>query len=105
MFQMYYSEKGPYKRGHGGQTITFENSAVLVHGHMEGSTYHPLLNISVIPQVRYKLAPLVWRRLYRADRARYTGAAPPAAGRASAVPIVSALAAAAGASILVRVWR
>ena len=27
------------------------------------------------PQVRYKLAPLVWRRLYRADRARYTGGA------------------------------
>ena len=48
---MYYSEKGPYKRGSGGQTITFENSAVLVHGHMDGNTYHPLLNISVIPQV------------------------------------------------------
>ena len=72
---MYYSEKGPYKRGRGGQTITFENSAVLVHGTMEGSTYHPLLNISVIPQVRYKLAPQIWRRLYRAERARYTGAA------------------------------
>ena len=62
--QMYYSEKGPYKRGRAGQTITFENSAVLVHGYMEPSTYHPLLNISVIPQVRYKLAPLVWRRLW-----------------------------------------
>ena len=47
---MYYSEKGPYKRGSGGQTITFENSAVLAHGHMDASTYHPLLNISVIPQ-------------------------------------------------------
>jgi len=50
--QMYYSEKGPFKRGHGGQSITFENSAVVVHGTMQGSTYHPLLNISVIPQVR-----------------------------------------------------
>jgi hypothetical protein len=50
--QMYYSNKGPYKRGEAGQTITFENSAVLVHGHMEADTYHPLLNISVIPQVR-----------------------------------------------------
>lgn len=47
---MYYSEKGPYKRGRGGQTITFENSAVLAHGYMDDSTYHPLLNISVIPQ-------------------------------------------------------
>jgi hypothetical protein len=71
--QMYYSEKGPYKRGHGGQTITFENSAVLVHGTMEDATYHPLLNISVIPQVRYKLAPLIWKRLYKAERAMYTG--------------------------------
>ena len=74
---MYYSEKGPYKRGRGGQAsdfnhsvpkapllindklsltqaITFENSAVLVHGYMEESTYHPLLNISVIPQVNVK---------------------------------------------------
>ena len=32
-------------------------------------------------QVRYKLAPLVWRRMYRADRARYTGAAAPAVRR------------------------
>ena len=72
---MYYSEKGPYKRGRGGTSATFENSAVMVHGSMEGSTYHPLLNISVIPQVRYKLAPKIWRRLYRAERARYTGAA------------------------------
>ncbi len=50
--QMYYSEKGPYKRGAGGQAITFENSAVVVHGVMEPNTYHPVLNISVIPQVR-----------------------------------------------------
>ena len=49
---MYYSEKGPYKRGSGGQAITFENSAVVVHGTMEANTYHPVLNISVIPQVR-----------------------------------------------------
>ena len=49
--QMYYSEKGPYKRGAGGQAITFENSAVVVHGTMEANTYHPVLNISVIPQV------------------------------------------------------
>eukprot|EP00094_Tigriopus_californicus_P009135 TCALIF_08806-PA protein Name:"Similar to Conoporin-Cn1 (Conus consors)" AED:0.24 eAED:0.24 QI:0/0.66/0.5/1/0.66/0.5/4/1171/281 len=66
--QMYYSEKGPYKRGQSGQTITFENSAILVHGYMEPSTYHPLLNISVVPQVRYKLAPTVWQRLYSAKR-------------------------------------
>ena len=50
--QMYYSEKGPYKRGSGGQTITYENSAIVVVAHMEASTYHPMLNISVIPQVK-----------------------------------------------------
>ena len=49
--QMYYSEKGPYKRGYGGQNITFENSAIVVHATMEPSTYHPVLNISVLPQV------------------------------------------------------
>ena len=49
---MYYSEKGPYKRGSGGQTITYENSAIVVVAHMEASTYHPMLNISVIPQVK-----------------------------------------------------
>lgn len=69
--QMYYSEKGPFKRGAAGQTITYENSAVVVVAHMESSTYHPMLNVSVIPQVRYKLAPLIWKRLYKSDRASY----------------------------------
>lgn len=70
--QMYYSEKGPYKRGSGGQTITYENSAIVVVAHMEASTYHPMLNISVIPQVPYKLAPKVWKRLYKLDKAPFT---------------------------------
>ena len=56
--QMYYSEKGPYKRGHGGQNITFENSAIVVHATMEPSTYHPMLNISVLPQVSLQLSAL-----------------------------------------------
>ena len=51
--QMYYSEKGPYKRGAGGHNITFENSAIVVHATMEPSTYHPMLNISVLPQVSF----------------------------------------------------
>ena len=58
--QMYYSEKGPYKRGHGGQNITFENSAVVVHATMEPSTYHPMLNISVLPQVSHYLKERIW---------------------------------------------
>ena len=39
---------------------------------MEASTYHPMLNISVIPQVPYKLAPKVWKRMYKLDRAPFT---------------------------------
>jgi hypothetical protein len=56
------------------QNITFENSAVVVYGSMEESTYHPMLNISVIPQVRYKLAPSIWRKMYKTRRAMFTGA-------------------------------
>ena len=33
-----------------------------------------LVNIPVSFQVRYKLAPLIWKRLYK-ERARYTGGA------------------------------
>jgi len=75
--QMYYSEKGPYKRGSGGQTITYENSAIVVVAHMEASTYHPMLNISVIPQVPYKLAPKVWKRLYKLDKAPFQSGVSP----------------------------
>eukprot|EP00093_Oithona_nana_P013723 13723.XXX_1026414_1001110_1 [CDS] Oithona nana genome sequencing. len=91
--QMYYSEKGPYKRGHGGQNITFENSAIVVHATMEPTTYHPVLNISVLPQVRYKLAPLIWKRLYN-DPARFTGGANAITlllGRGSMLPWPSSL--------------
>ena len=87
--QMYYSEKGAYKRGSGGQTITFENSAIVVHAHMEGSTYHPLLNVSIIPQVPYKLAPLVWKRLYKNERARYTGGASTARSAAGSTSFIT----------------
>ena len=31
---------------------------------MESDTYTPLLNISVIPQVKYRLAPAIWKKLY-----------------------------------------
>ena len=35
---------------------------IVVHGYMESDTYSPLLNISVIPQVRiYDIAFLIWR--------------------------------------------
>ena len=66
--QMYYSEKGPYKRGHGGQNITFENSAIVVHATMEPSTYHPMLNISVLPQVSLQLINCTFCTKYKTPK-------------------------------------
>ena len=34
------------------------NSQVVVHGFMESDSYSPLLNISVIPQVTYRLVSI-----------------------------------------------
>ena len=36
------------------------NSQVVVHGFMESDSYSPLLNISVIPQVTYRLVSIRW---------------------------------------------
>ena len=36
-----------------------------------------MFNNDLSSQVPYKLAPLIWRRLYDNDRARYTGSASP----------------------------
>ena len=45
----------------------YENSHVTIYGYIEAWTYHPLLNISVIPQRRYNLAPSVYRKLYDSE--------------------------------------
>ena len=37
----------------------------------------PKRRLSTRPQVRYKLANTVWKRLYKAKRSRYTGGAAP----------------------------
>ena len=44
---------------------------VVVHGFMESDSYSPLLNISVIPQVTYRLAPAIWNKLYNYDQNLY----------------------------------
>ena len=44
---------------------------VVVHGFMESDSYSPLLNISVIPQVTYRLAPAIWKKLYNYDQNLY----------------------------------
>ena len=46
------------------QILMYENSHVTIYGYIEAWTYHPMLNISVIPQRRYNLAPSVFRKLY-----------------------------------------
>jgi len=71
--QMYYGTHGPFKRAEGGQAITFENDKVVVHGFMESDSYSPLLNISVIPQVTYRLAPAIWKKMYNYDQHLYGG--------------------------------
>ena len=38
---------------------------------MESDSYSPLLNISVIPQVTYRLAPAIWKKLYNYDQNLY----------------------------------
>lgn len=62
--QMYYGKHGPFKRIEAGQAMTFENDKIVVHGFMESDTYSPLLNISVIPQTSYRLAPTIWKKMY-----------------------------------------
>lgn len=71
--QMYYGTHGPFKRAEAGQAITFENDKVVVHGFMESDSYSPLLNISVIPQVTYRLAPAIWKKMYNYDQHIYGG--------------------------------
>jgi len=73
--QMYYGTHGPFKRAEAGQAITFENDKVVVHGFMESDSYSPLLNISVIPQVTYRLAPAIWKKMYNYDQHLYGGGA------------------------------
>ena len=88
---MYYGTHGPFKRAEAGQAITFENDKVyylsilfeyfvkypmfqvVVHGFIESDSYSPLLNISVIPQVTYRLAPAIWKKMYNYDPNWYGG--------------------------------
>ena len=48
----------------------YENSHVTIYGYIEAWTYHPMLNISVIPQRRYNLAPSVYKKLYDSEDAK-----------------------------------
>ena len=47
--------------------MMYENSAVTIYGYIEAWTYHPMLNISVIPQRRYNLAPSVVKKLFNSE--------------------------------------
>ena len=49
------------------QILMYENSHVTIYGYIEAWTYHPMLNISVMPQRRYNLAPSVYRKLYDSE--------------------------------------
>ena len=64
--------QGESHTGHGLTTgdVT-SHLQVVVHGFMESDSYSPLLNISVIPQVTYRLAPAIWNKLYNYDQNLY----------------------------------
>lgn len=68
--KMYYSNIGPHVRGEGGKIIMYENSHLTIYGYIEAWTYHPMLNISVIPQRKYNLAPSVINKLYNPTGAK-----------------------------------
>jgi len=68
--KMYYSNIGPHVRGLGGKILMYENSHLTIYGYIEAWTYHPMLNISVIPQRKYNLAPGVINKLYNTKDAK-----------------------------------
>lgn len=46
------------------QILMYENSHIVIYGYIEAWTYHPMLNISVIPQKKFNLSPSVFWKLY-----------------------------------------
>ena len=62
--RMYDGEPGTFKRGQAGQSIVYKHQDVFILGHLEKDTYHPVLNISVMPWNTKNLAPSIWHQLY-----------------------------------------
>ena len=55
---------GTFKRGRAGQSIVYQNQDVLISGHLQHYTYHPVLNISMLPSSTKNLAPSILHQLY-----------------------------------------
>lgn len=62
--RMYEGEPGTFKRGLAGQSIVYKHQDVFILGHLSKDTYHPVLNISVMPWNTKNLAPSIWHQLY-----------------------------------------
>ena len=62
--RMYDGEPGTFKRGQAGQSIVYKHQDVFILGHLQKDTYHPVLNISVMPWNTKNLAPSIWHQLY-----------------------------------------
>ena len=62
--RMYEGEPGTFKRGLAGQSIVYKHQDVFILGHLTQDTYHPVLNISVMPWNTKNLAPSIWHQLY-----------------------------------------
>ena len=62
--RMYEGGPGSFKRGRAGQSIVYKHQDVFILGTLQADTYHPVLNISVMPWSTKNLAPPIWHQLY-----------------------------------------
>lgn len=62
--RIYEGGPGSYKRGKAGKSVVFKHKDVFILGHLQDETYHPVLNISVMPWSTKDLAPSIWHKLY-----------------------------------------
>ena len=54
-----------YKRGRAGELITCKNPYAYIVGNLAMNTYHPVMNISVLPTTTKNFAPSIRRQLYQ----------------------------------------
>ena len=55
---------GTFKTGQAGESLVFKHHDVFILGHLEESTYEPVLNVTVMPWSTKNLAPSIWHQLY-----------------------------------------
>ncbi len=61
---MYEGDPGTFKRDSAGHHLVYKHDDVFILGSLESDSYHPVLNVSVMPWSTKNLAPSVWHQLY-----------------------------------------